>query len=176
MLYTDGGQIECRADGDHTVIAGRFPYGVETELADGRFEVMAPGALQPRADAYLLAGHDFNRPLASRSAGSFTVQSDDEALTFEARIGPEVANTSHGRDALALIRAGLAVGLSPGFRVKPDGVGITQRADGLLRTIRAAELFELSVVTRPAYGAAQVEARSWKPDHVRPAMFFLGYR
>lgn len=182
MLQAYGGSIECRAEADGVTIRGRFPYSVQTELAPGRFEVMAPGALHARADTYLLAGHDFDRPLASREAGSLTLTDTAEALQFEARIAPEVAATSHGRDMLALIHSGLAVGLSPGFRVLADGEEVQRDGAHLVRTIRAAELYELSIVTRPAYSTAQVEARSWQAEPIRfvtlagPARPFWWYR
>ena len=34
----------------------------------------------------------------------------------------------------------------------------------IIRTILAAVLFELSIVTRPAYDEANVEARNWQVD------------
>ena len=169
------GGLELRQEGSTTVIVGWFPYGEVATLSDTgrpRREVFAPGAFHartadPEAEIHLLSGHDFNRPLASRKGGSLTLQETPEGLAFEARIPPEVTDTTHARDALALIRSGLAVGLSPGFRVPPNGATVEERDGGLLRTIREAQLFELSIVTRPAYEAAQVEARSWTPT--RPA-------
>lgn len=163
MLYAYAGGLEIREDGGTAILSGRFPYNTETELARGRFEAFASRALRSSADVHLLAGHDYSRPLASTGSGSMTLHDGDDALGFEARIAPTVANTSHGRDTLALVRAGLAVGLSPGFRVAADGERVERRRDGLHRTVRQAELFELSIVTRPAYSTAQVEARSWEP-------------
>lgn len=165
------GALELRAeDGGGARISGRFPYGAEAELAPGRAEMFAPGSLEPRDDAMLLAQHDFARPLASVRAGTLDLRQEAGALILEARITPEVAGTSHGRDALALIRAGLAVGLSPGFRVMPGGERVERRGDGLRRVVTRAELVELSIVTRPAFGRAAVEARSWGGDAaLRPA-------
>lgn len=166
MLFAPiNGGLELRAEDDGTqVIAGRFPYGAEAELGRGRRETFAPGAFRMNDDVHLLAGHDYNRPLASRRSGSLTLTDHPDGLAFEARISPDVANTTHGRDTLALVRSGLSIGLSPGFRVKPDGERVERRSDGVLRTVHGADLFELSVVTRPAYNDAQVEARSWQPD------------
>jgi HK97 family phage prohead protease len=74
-----------------------------------------------------------------------------------------MAASTTGRDALAMIRGRLATGVSPGFRVPRGGDEVRQVEDGLLRVVRSAELHELSVVTRPAYQGAQVEARNWTP-------------
>lgn len=158
------GSLELRSDGGETRLTARFPYGRETEIAAGRREVIAPRAFRDRIEAgeeiHLLAGHDFNRPLASRSAGNLTVIDGDDALTIEARID---AGTSWSRDFLAAHAAGLIRGLSPGFRVSPGGERIERRAAGILRTIASADLFEVSAVTRPAYPEAQIEARDWQP-------------
>lgn len=179
MLYAFADGLEVRAAaGGAEVIAGRFPYGSETQLAPGRFEVFGPRALRGAEVVHLLAGHDYSKPLASTRGGSLILADADEALTFEARIAPEVAGTTHGRDTLALVRSGLAVGLSPGFRVAANGDAVEHRSDGLHRMVRAAELFELSIVTRPAYDAAQVEARSWAPPsaYERHGLRFLAWR
>lgn len=126
--------------------------------------MIAPRAFAGRIAAgeeiHLLAGHDFNRPLASRTAGNLTVTDSDEALLIDARID---AGTSWARDFLTAHGSGLIRGLSPGFRVHPDGERIVRRAGGVLRTIASADLFEVSAVTRPAYPEAQIEARNWQP-------------
>lgn len=161
------GTLEVRADGGETRLRAVFPYGRETEIAAGRHEVIAPRAFAGRIDAgdeiHLLSGHDYNKPLASRSAGTLTLTDTDDALTLEARID---GATSWARDFIEANRAGLIKGLSPGFRVPQGGERIERRSAGVLRTISAADLFEISAVTRPAYSDAQIEARSWKPTNV----------
>lgn len=169
MLWgAHGGGIEVRTAGGETRLTARFPYGRETEMAPGRFENFAARAFAARiesgADIHLLAGHDFNRPLASRAAGSLTLTDGDDALTIEAVLSAEAQRASWTADFMAANSAGLIRGLSPGFRVPRGGERIEQRGDGLHRTIVAADLFELSAVTRPAYPDAQIEARSWQPN------------
>lgn len=158
------GSLELRAEGGATRLTARFPYGRETEIAAGRLEVIAPRAFRERVERgeeiHLLAGHDFNRPLASRSAGTLSVTDGDDALVIEAQIEPA---TSWARDFLAAHGAGLVRGLSPGFRVTPGGERIERRGAGIMRTITGADLFEVSAVTRPAYSEAQIEARNWQP-------------
>lgn len=162
------GSLELRAEGGATRLRATFPYGRETEIAPGRFEVIAPRAFAGRIDAgeeiHLLAGHDYNRPLAARSAGNLRVTDADDALTLEAEID---GGTTWAADFLAAHRAGLVKGLSPGFRVPRGGERIEQRAQGVLRTITGADLFEVSTVTRPAYPEAQIEARCWETHQDR---------
>lgn len=163
MLWaTSQGALELRSEGGATRLRATFPYAQETELAPGRFEAIASRAFAARIEAgediHLLSGHDFQKPLASRAAGSLTVTDSDAALTVEATIDD---GTSWARDFLAAHKAGLVRGLSPGFRVPDGGERIERRSNGVLRTVTAAALFELSAVTRPAYPQAQIEARAW---------------
>lgn len=165
MLWgTSLGALELRSEGGATRLRATFPYGAETELAPGRHEVVAPRAFGARIEAgediHLLSGHDFNKPLASRAAGTLQITDSDDALRIEATID---ASTTWARDFLAAHASGLIRGLSPGFQVATGGERIERRAKGLLRTVTAASLFEVSAVTRPAYSAAQIEARSWEP-------------
>jgi HK97 family phage prohead protease len=159
-----GGGLELRAADDGGArLSGRFPYNSATELGPKRRESIAGRAFRSRIEAgeeiHLLLGHDFNRPLASTRAGSLRLEDRDDALVFQATISQEMAGSTTGRDALAMIRGRLATGISPGFVVTRDEV--REAADGLLRVVRSAELHELSVVARPAYQHAQVEARCW---------------
>ncbi|MDR4306969.1 HK97 family phage prohead protease [Chelatococcus sambhunathii] len=165
MLWgTPAGALELRSEGGATRLRATFPYGVETELAAGRREIIASRAFASRIETgdeiHLLSGHDFGKPLASRSAGTLRLTDGDEALTVEATIGE---GTSWARDFLAAHAEGLIRGLSPGFRVADGGERVERRGDGVVRTVTVAALFELSAVTRPAYPAAQIEARAWAP-------------
>jgi uncharacterized protein len=156
------GALELRQENGGVRVSGRFPYATEAELAPGRFERIEAKAFGERIDAgadiHLLSGHDYAKPLASRAAGTLTLRDTPEALEIEAEL---VAGTSWAADFIAAHKAGLVRGLSPGFRVPPGGERIERRGTGVVRLIQRAELFEISAVTRPAYPAAQIEARAW---------------
>lgn len=162
------GALELRSDGGATRLRATFPYALETELAPGRREVIAPRAFADRieegGEIHLLSGHDYNRPLASTTAGNLSLRDGDEALVIEAEID---GGTSWARDFLAAHGSGLIRGLSPGFRVDQGGERIERRGAGVLRTITRAALFEISAVTRPAYPSAQIEARAWESHQDR---------
>jgi HK97 family phage prohead protease len=164
MLFGAPIAFEVRAEGGATRLSGRFPYGAETSLGDGRRERFAAGAFRSRVAAgeniFMLAGHDGEKPLASTEAGSLTLRDGDDALHIEARVAP---TTTWAQDALAALAAGLTKGLSPGFIVPTGGEVVTRSADGLLRTVTRADLFEISMVTRAAYDQAQIAARNWQP-------------
>lgn len=168
--------LEVRREGKRPRIMGRFPYGSLAVLADRgkvRKERIMPGAFEftlsdPDAEVNLLYGHSFDRPLASRQAGSLVLKDTEEALTFEAAIEPDLEDVTHVRDALAMLGAGLVTGISPGFRVPPkETVPENERLDPepgnesvFIRTLLALVLYELSLVTRPAYRDSQAELRA----------------
>ncbi|OOY24441.1 hypothetical protein BMI91_10390 [Thioclava sediminum] len=167
------GSLELRTEGGETRLRATFPYGRETVLAERvgmgreRREMIAARAFADRIergeDVHFLSGHDFNKPLASRSAGTLTLTETADALTVEATIGADMAQVSYVRDFLSAHAAGLVRGLSPGFRVRPGGETVEERGNAILRTITAADLIEISAVTKPAYPQAQIEARNWQP-------------
>lgn len=167
------GSLELRTEGGEIRLRATFPYGRETVLAERigtgreRREMIASRAFSDRLgrgeDVHFLAGHDFNKPLASRSAGSLMLTDNDEALTIIATISAEMGQVSYVRDFLNAHTAGLVRGLSPGFRVRPGGEKVEDRSNAILRTIHAADLIEISAVTKPAYPQAQIEARNWQP-------------
>ena len=150
-----------------------------------RKETFSPGAFDfaiddAAAKIDLLVGHDFGKPLASRAAGSLHIESFADAVRFEAVL-PERA-PSWVVDAELAIDAGLATGLSPGFRIPPPNV--VRNAVELVpepgnpgvqvRRINQAVLREFSVVTNAVYDA-EVELRSDDmptPDN-RPSRFTL---
>jgi len=170
--HTGGLEARRSADGV-TVLSGRFPYGVSTVLWDGgstgqaRKEEIASRAFAARIEAgdeiHFLSGHDHEKPIASRSAGTLSLTDGDDALSFEARIAPDMAGVTWVRDLLSAVTAGLVRGISPGFRLsRNEGAEIIRTEPGaIVRTVKAADLIEISAVTRPAYPQAQIEARSW---------------
>jgi hypothetical protein len=181
--FTDGA-LELRKRGSGALsLKGRFPYGKRAVLSDGgrsgrpKKESFASRAFGYRLDRedediHILVGHSFDRPLASRGAGTLDIRDGDDAVTFTATISEEMQQVSYVRDVLAGISAGLIIGLSPGFRLPPErAVAQPERiedenpAEGtaIIRTVLAALLYEMSIVTRPAYPETQVEARNWTP-------------
>ncbi|MGR3515378.1 MAG: HK97 family phage prohead protease [Paracoccaceae bacterium] len=183
----NGGLELRRENGGAVRLAGRFPYGKRAVLSDGgrtgrpRKEIIASRAFayrveRPEEDIHFLVGHSYDRPLASRSAGTLDIQDSEEALVFEAVISAEMQRVSFVADFLGAFSAGLIVGLSPGFRIPPprtvpdaETVEEEDPSEGtaLIRTVNQALLYEVSAVTRPAYDEAQIEARSWDVRNIR---------
>ncbi len=180
--------LELRAAGDGTRrLKGRFPYGKRAVMDSGgkgrrpKKEEFAPKSLSfavddPDRDIHLLIGHSFDKPLASKKAKTLILTDTDEALNFEAILVPEILRTTWAQDFVNGFLAGLIMGISPGFRVAPPEVvdpaeDVTEEdpslGEALIRTIFAAILFELSIVTRPAYHETELDMRSWSAPPVR---------
>jgi len=189
---TLAGDLDIRARrGGGKVITGSFPYRRRAVMSDGgrnrrpekeEFDsrAFAYRVEKPDEEIHFLSGHRYDKPLASKLNGSLKLRDSDQALFFEANILPEIIETQHGRDALALLAAGLATGVSPGFRMPPERAVPRSEAESIseepinpdagqhgarIRLIKQALLFELSLVTQPAYADAQAEARAWAPDN-----------
>ncbi len=174
--------LEVRQQGGRPKIIGLFPYNTWAVLSDRgtvRKEEIEPGAFDftlqdATREINLLFGHSFDKPLASRKAGSLVLTDTPKALTFEATISPELEEVSHVRDALRMVGAGLVTGVSPGFRVPPkDVVPNAERLEPekgnpgvMIRKLSSLILFELSLVTRPAYEQSQAELRAMRRANV----------
>jgi HK97 family phage prohead protease len=177
------GELELRAARNgRRRLRGRFPYKRRAVLSDGgrtgrpQKEEFSPRAFgyrvdKPDEEIHLLVGHSYDKPLASKLTNTLRLVDSDEALTFDAEITPEIADTSYGSDILKQIDSGLAVGISPGFRIPPPRAVAKAEvftdeghdpARGMhnarIRTILAALLYELSIVVVPAYKESVVHA------------------
>ena len=126
-----------------------------------------------RANLFVLAGHQFDKPLGSTKAGNVRITSNRINLSFEVDL-PEERNTpSYLSDLLKTIDARIVdVGVSPGFRVPPRSV--VPNAEELVqdpgetvltRQINQAVLKELSLVSSPNYAGTEVEVRHDQMDN-----------
>lgn len=122
-------------------------------------EVIAPGAftraLASADPVFLLVNHDMEGiPLASTQSGTLTLRQDGTGLYMEATLDP--ANPK-AQELSSALRRGDMDKMSFAFTVSPDG----QTKDAGLRTLTDIErLYEVSVVTLPAYDSTSVGMRS----------------
>jgi HK97 family phage prohead protease len=96
-------------------------------------------------DVLLLLDHNPSLLLARTSNQTLALRSDDKGLHMEA----ELPDTSYANDLKALLKRGDITGMSFGFRVTKDSWSMVKGMQ--LRTIKAVDLFEVSIVTMPAY-------------------------
>lgn len=167
--------LQVRESGDGMTFEGYAAvFNSESEDLGGFREFIAPGAfkrsLQSRNEVKLLWNHDAGEPLASVRGGTLKLTEDERGLKVEARL----ANTSRGRDVAELIRSKTVDSMSFGFSVIKD----TWNSEGNVRTLNAVRLFEISLVSFPAYQATAgtVSVRSSQmidADQLADALFKL---
>ena len=135
-------------------------------------EKIAPGAfkrsLASDRDVVALYNHNNDMLLGRKSAGTLTLEEDGKGLRFSC----DLPDTSVARDVYANLRAGNLKECSFGFFVDgEDGESWEQQADGgILRTLRNVNLFDVSVVTFPAYDNTEANARNILPENLEARM------
>lgn len=123
----------------------------------------ADDALRKAGDLLLVWNHETSSPLARRGRG-LTVWADARGVHFRG----ELANTTAGRDAVELIRAGVCEGCSFAFTVAKDGELVEYRDGREWRTItRMGRLFELTLTPVPAYQQTSVAVARARLDEKR---------
>ncbi|MFD2306008.1 HK97 family phage prohead protease [Enterococcus termitis] len=138
-------------------IAGYFVvFNSETELWPGAFEEILPEACQTIPDdVRALFDHDSSKVLGRTKAGTLTLKADSKGLFGEILINE---NDSDAVNLYERVKRGDIDQCSFGFRVLEEDT--EWRDDGTVKwTIKEIELFEVSVVTFPAYEDTEVEAR-----------------
>lgn len=144
-------EIEVREEGDGMRFSGYAAVFNSASEPLPFIERIAPGAfrksLSARNDIKFLWNHDAGEVLGSTRAGTLKLEEDSRGLRVEGLL----PNTSRGRDVAELLRRGDVDAMSFGFSV-PSG-GDEWSEDGSERTLKSVRLFEVSVVSWPAYTA-----------------------
>lgn len=150
--------VELRAEGDGMTFTGYASvFGVPSSPLPFT-EIVQPGAfkrsLQSRNRIMMLWNHDSSNPLASTRNGSLQLVEDNYGLKVTATL----PNTQLGRDLSELVRTSVIDSMSFGFAVKKD----SWSKDGNTRYLEDVTLYEVSLVTSPAYEqtAGTVSVRS----------------
>lgn len=124
-------------------------FNSKTRIGDWFDEVIEPGAfsrsLSENGDIRALFNHDWNNVLGRTKSGTLTLKEDEKGLNFNV----ELPNTSVARDLSESMARGDINQCSFGFFV--TGEEWDYSVDPALRTIKEVELYEISVVSIPAY-------------------------
>jgi HK97 family phage prohead protease len=157
--------VELRVDGEgeSPKIAGYAAvFDQPSEMIGGMFiERLSPGsftkALRGKPDVLALWNHDANYPLGRSTAGTLRMSQDDTGLAVE--IDPP--DTQWANDLITSMKRGDIRNMSFAFTVSPKGEQWSEDAKGIpVRTItEVSRLFDVSVVSRPAYPQTSVAAR-----------------
>jgi HK97 family phage prohead protease len=162
--------IELRAEGDGRTFTGYASVFNEPSLPLPFTEIVKPGAfkrsLQSRNRMMLLWNHDTSNPLASTRNGSLQLAEDARGLKVTATL----PDTTLGRDIAELVRTGVIDAMSFGFAVKKD----SWSQDGNTRYLEDVSLYEVSLVSTPAYeqtsGTVSVRSVSISADALADAL------
>lgn len=142
------------------IVAMPIVFDQETVIGGQFREVIRPGALSKtlsEGDHVALWNHDTGKPLGRVSAK--TLELAEEKQGVRATVRPS-ADTTYGKDALVSVGRGDVKGGSFGFQVIKEHVVRGSDGDLDLREILELRLFEVSLVTFPAYETTTAEARA----------------
>ncbi len=135
-------ETKIAADDAGTIRGVAWKFGTPDRVGD----VIEPGAFAKAAlPIPMLFGHDMGDPIGTWDAAS------EKADGFHIEGKLLVGEVARAREVFALVKAGAVRGLSIGF--------VTRKAmsrPGGGRTIKALELFEVSLVTVPMHPGARV--------------------
>lgn len=181
LAAADGNALELRDDGGPVIRGISPPWNSPSVDLGGFTEQFSPSAFdrvlnrskndpRGRVDVVGLFNHDDNLVLSRTTNGSLAMSKEAAGLGWEMRNLPD---TQTARDVVSLLRAGLLYGASFGFIVSDKGQHWTEDAKGNpVRTITDADLFDVSVVTWPAYPASSAGVRSlaaWRQENLTAA-------
>lgn len=163
-------KMQVRSEDDGPVIACHFAvFNTPTELWPGCIEQIAPGAFTSSLglDVRALINHETRLVIGRTVSGTLTLQEDETGLFGEVKIN------EHDTDAMNLyarVQRGDVSQCSFGFDIVAEDYVVSPDGQTCTWTIRDVILYEVSVVTFPAYEATSAFARaSGAVDSLRSA-------
>ncbi len=160
--------VELRAqqpDGNR-VVGTAAVFGSYAKIRGGALETIEQRAfdraLSEKHDVVLLVDHNPSLLLARTSNQTLELRTDEHGLHIEA----ELPATTYANDLKALLARGDVRSMSFGFVAKKDKW--TQVQGMSLRTVQDLDLYDVSIVTRPAYADTQISLRSLEEAASQP--------
>jgi HK97 family phage prohead protease len=143
--------LELREESDGMHLEGYAAvFNSRSENLGGFTETIKPGAfrgsIKSRNDIKFLYNHDTGAVLGSTRAGTLSLTEDDRGLRVSAILPP----TTLGNDVRVLVKRGDVTAFSFGFSM-PARDGDEWNAAGTERILKNVRLFEVSLVSYPAY-------------------------
>jgi HK97 family phage prohead protease len=179
-----GTELRASTDAGKMMVSGTpAVYNSLSNDLGGFRESLCPGCFQSGEnteglaafDIYATLGHDDTKVLGRVSAGTLEVAADRAGITMRCTL----PNNTIGSDVFESVRRGDLKHMSFGMYVDTDDWTEKVGADGQsysLRTVKAARMFECSIVAYPAYFASSVAARSLFPDGTPSSVELRGKR
>ena len=149
---------EIRADADGIRVEGYAAvFGQEADIAGMFREVIQRGAFKDaigRDDVVFLVNHQ-GLPLARTRSGTLKLYEDEKGLRIETMLDPEDPDV---KSIAGKMKRGDLDKMSFAFRA--DVQEWDESEEIPLRTIKQASLYDVSVVTTPAYEGTEIGLRS----------------
>ena len=159
-------EIRTRNEGGDPIIEGYFVVFDGTyNIADGVTESVDRDAFNETigGDIRILVDHDTRLVLGRTGAGTAQVRVDERGVWGHVDINP---NDSDAVNAHARVERGDVTQGRFGFDILDEET--EYREDGSVHfTIKKVELYELSVVTFPAYEETSISARKKQADEIK---------
>jgi uncharacterized protein len=146
--------------GKRTLFGRPIVYNSPSEMIAGYFrEILLPGcfaaSLGDRTrDVIACVNHDPRQLLGRLAAGTLRLAEDADGVTVEC----PAPDTSYARDLIESVSRGDIRGMSFIFEVVSDAWSLSEGVR--LRTVKKANLYEVSWVTDPAYPQTEAGVRS----------------
>lgn len=153
------------ADGN-LYIEGYFAvYGSKYWLWEEAYETIEPGTFdgQTDGDVRALINHDTGMVLGRTTAGTLELRTDEKGLWGRIHINP---NDQDAMNCYERVKRGDVSQCSFGFDITEQDVEYAEGQPTVWK-IKAVKLYEVSVVTFPAYEDTSVEARKADAENIR---------
>lgn len=155
----NGSKLDAsEGDGGYRVSGYAAVFNSDANIGGAFIERIAPGAFADavgRDDVVFLIEHD-GLPLARTRSGTLTLTEDDHGLRVETVLDPSDPDVA---SIIPKMRRGdldkMSFAFTPTREEWTDG-------DMPTRTIKEAALFDVSIVTTPAYESTEIGLRSYK--------------
>lgn len=162
--YRSVRQLEIRAASKEGIIGTLVGYAAvfnsESQDFGGWKEVIKPGAftrsLKEKPDVRAFYQHDTSKVLGRRSVDTLRLQEDSKGLAVEI----DLIDTQENRDVLANVKAGNLDSMSFGMIPKEHTWDFNEERGYDLRILKDVDLYEVSIVTWPAYEDTEIAVRS----------------
>lgn len=148
--------FETRETDGNLYIEGYFAvYNSRYNLWDGAYETILPGAFdgQTDGDVRALINHDTGLVLGRTTAGTLELKADDKGLWGRILVNK---NDQDAMNCYERVKRGDVSQCSFGFDITDQEI---ENGAETVWKIKAVKLYEVSVVTFPAYEDTSVEAR-----------------
>lgn len=158
-----GLQTRDATENESNVISGYAAvFNSPTNISDWFTETIAPGAfsraISENGDIRALFNHDWSNVLGRTKSGTLRLEEDERGLKFEV----DLPDTTVASDLAKSMKRGDINQCSFGFIATEETWDYS--VEPALRTIHEVELFEVSVVSIPAYGDTEASVRSKEID------------